>query len=249
MKIYLLSLKKVKKYLFPLISAFACALIIYTMQNPSVLAIKSLTDHQIFYRGNLEDYHITLTFNITEDAGNISPLLTMLKKKKIQNATFFISNDFAKKSPKMVEKIADMGYDIGLLGDKKQNYKEMNRVEIAKHFEALRKNIEKCGIEEIHWLRLPNGTYTHDVLDIAKQFNFTIIHWSINVEPNKKNNIYTLQTELKHGDLLVYEPIVPNIQLISDLSKVLPLLKEKGYTFVSITDLITNLQFQRKEIK
>lgn len=223
------------------------------MQNPAILAIKSLTDYQIFYRGSLEDQHIALTFNITSDAGNISPLLTMLKKKKIHNATFFIANDFAKKSPKMVKKIADMGYEVGLLGDKSRNYKEMSRIEIAKSFEAARKNIEKCGIEEIRWFRSPNGIYTQDVLDIAKQFNFTLIHWSVNVENSKKHDIsravHRLQSEFEKGDIVLCEPIVPTIQLISDLSRILPRLKEKGYTFVSITELITNLQFQTKEIK
>lgn len=253
MKLYVFSVKRVKKFLFPLISAFFCALILYTFQNPSVLAIKNFTNNQIFYHGNLNDQRIALTFNITMEGGNITPLLTLLKDKQIENATFFITNDVIEKSPKIIEKIAKMGYEIGILGDKNKKYDTSTRLQLAKEFEKAKNSLKACNIASPKWLRLPNGDYTEDALDIAKQSGLTFIHWSI-IPPEQhtlkvSEQLRQLETQFKTGDVLVFEPVVPNIKLLSDLEKMLPELKKRGYIFNNITDLITDLHFQTKEIQ
>lgn len=252
MKIFIFSTNTFKKLLFPIFSCLVVGLILYTWQHPSVLAIKNLTDHQILYRGDLSDPNIALTFNINNESGNISPLLTLLKKNKIHQATFFISDTYAQKSPKMVKKILEMGFEIGLLGDATQDYENMSRLQIAKRFESLESALQECGVKELRWIRLPNEPYTEDILDIAKQFNFTLVHSSVNTEifytEKIQLNSFNIKEELRHGDILSFDYHVLAVKLHKNLEVILPLLKKEGYTYISITDLVTNLGFETKEI-
>lgn len=253
MKIFIFSTNRLKRFLFPIVSCLMILFTLYTWKHPTILAVKNLTSHQILYRGDPSDQKIALTFNIDQNAGNISPLLSLLKKNQIKQATFFVSTTYASHSPKMVQKMIDMGYEVGWLGDRAANYEKMSRLKIAKTFEQGQALLKKSGVKEVRWIRLPNEPYTENILDIAKQFDFTIVHSSVNTDEfyTKQLRTHALNTtkRFKNGDILSFDYTVPTIILHDNLNRFLPILKKAGYTYISVTELVTNLGFETKEIQ
>lgn len=61
-----------------------------------------------------------------------------------------------------------------------KNYSQMKKSEIKKDLAKARHSFQKLGLDDLTLLRPPTGQFNKDVLDVAKQYGYTVVHYSIN---------------------------------------------------------------------
>jgi len=121
---------------------------------------------------------ISLTFDISEGGEYLPDILSRLRENNAK-CTFFITGEWARQSPDAVNAIMADGHEVmngGASGDKKAGAGRAETTEFI------------CGGADIirsltgtypMLLRLPNGDYEPQTLQIAESLNMTTIKWDI----------------------------------------------------------------------
>src|SRR5699024_4790016 len=133
-------------------------------------------------------------------------ILDVLQKHEIE-ATFFLNGEWAERHPHIVEKISEQSHEIGVLGYRYETYIDKPLYEVKKDMEQAKEVFNKLNIEPLTYFRAPNGHVNEDILAIAEQLQFEMIHWSIQVDDWKSKNVgkmvSTLKKETNKGDIIL----------------------------------------------
>src|SRR5699024_6334186 len=106
-------------------------------------------------------------------------ILEELDQEQVQ-ATFFLSGEWAERHPDIVEEISDQEHEIGMLGYRYKSYLEQEIDEVRKDLRMAEEIFQKLGYEDTKILRAPNGHFNEDILELAEEMGFQVIHWNIN---------------------------------------------------------------------
>ncbi|RZF92635.1 polysaccharide deacetylase family sporulation protein PdaB, partial [Klebsiella pneumoniae] len=138
------------------------------------------TAPKAIYKGETDSKDISLTFDISWGDERAEPILNTLKANEIKNATFFLSASWAERHPDTVARIVKDGHQIGSMGYAYKNYANLESSEIKKDMNRAQTAFEKLGVKDIQLLRPPTGQFNKNVLKVAKQYNYTVVHYSVN---------------------------------------------------------------------
>lgn len=195
----------------------------------------------VLLRGNEKENSIALTFNISWGENRIDEIIDVLKENDVQ-ATFFVSGEWAERHPDFLKHITDQSHELGMLGYRYKNYLEQDIDQVRKDLIYAREVFRKLGFDNIKLLRTPGGEFNKETVELAKNLNFEVIHWSVNTHdwerPGVDSIIQTTLNETKSGDIILMHASDSAKQTAQALKIILPALKNKKYDFVSITELI-----------
>ena len=101
-------------------------------------------------------------------------------------------------------------------------------------------------------LRTPSGQFNEEVLELAKSMDFDVVHWNINPNdwenPGTEKIINTVMKETTNGDVVLLHASDSVKQTAAALETILPGLKNKGFTFVPISELISQVDTEIKSV-
>ncbi|MGP4082539.1 polysaccharide deacetylase family sporulation protein PdaB [Pseudalkalibacillus sp. R45] len=245
--------KRFKQYLIIIIASFFAALIAFVeAQDLEVFKTKD-GDPRAIYKGEEKGKRIALTFDVSWGEKRIHEILDLLEKEKMKNTTFFLSGEWAERHPDIVEKITKNGHEIGSLGYRYKSYTELEADQIKRDMSKAQQIINEVSGEKPVLLRPPNGQFNKEVLDIAEKLNQTIVQWSINPHdwknPGAERIAETVLFQAKGGDIVLLHASDSVKQTKDALEKIISELKNEGYTFTSVGELIANTDSKTKEIK
>lgn len=197
---------------------------------------------RVYFHGKRSNKNISLTFDDgpSEQTFEILKLLDKYNAK----ATFFILGKKVKNYKSEIKAIQKQGSEIG-----NHSYSHKSLLFKTKRiiFEEIKKNENELKNLKIKTslIRPPHGNFGINLLSIAKLLNKKIILWDIDPNdwssPGKQKVIDYILNKVKPGsiiDLHEYaEGIGPNEDLIEILKELIPLLKNKGYKLVTISEL------------
>ncbi|WP_420799115.1 polysaccharide deacetylase family protein [Metasolibacillus meyeri] len=157
-------------------------------------------------------------------------------------ATFFIIGENAKKDSALVKRINEEGHEIA-----NHTYTHPLKTTVPK----LLKEIEETSelLEQItgsrpKLFRPVGGQYTDAMIDAITEAGYKVVMWSWHLdtedwkEPGVEKIIATVNSA-KEGDVILFHDGGGNRQqTVEALKQVLPQLKEQGYTFVTISELL-----------
>ncbi|WP_226660046.1 polysaccharide deacetylase family sporulation protein PdaB [Pseudalkalibacillus hwajinpoensis] len=199
-----------------------------------------------------DEKRLALTFDISWGETKAIPILEELKQNNVK-ASFFISGAWAERHPEIVEQITKDGHEIGNLGYRYENYTTMKDEEIKKDIIRSSEAIKKVTDEEPHLLRPPNGNFDKRVLLLSDKFNYTVIHWSLDSEdwrnPGVENIVQNVTKEIDPGDIVLMHASDSAKQTAEALPEMIAALKKKGYSFATVSELVSNANIKSKEIK
>lgn len=194
----------------------------------------------VLLKGDSKENNIALTFNISWGENRVDEIVNVLKENDVQ-ATFFISGEWAERHPDLLKKITDNSHEIGMLGYRYKNYLEQDIEQVRKDLLYAREVFRKLGFDDMKLLRTPSGQFNKEIVDLAKKFNFEVIHWSVNTKdwerPGVDEIIQTTLNETTGGDIILMHASDSAEQTAEALKVILPGLKNKDFQFVSITEL------------
>ncbi|MFH1211781.1 MAG: polysaccharide deacetylase family protein [Candidatus Woesearchaeota archaeon] len=200
---------------------------------------------------------VALTFDDGPKEPYTSQILDILRKENV-SATFFILGENAVKEPQIVRRISEEGHELGvhaythkslLLQGKNTSIQQISVTKTL--LEAIAGNSgrdrERAGGEagngkKIKLFRPPYGVFSPVTVSHSKKLNLSLVLWSINSRDYKEKDKDAIirnvleNANLKPGAIILLHV---NSELSVDaLSGIISGLKEKGFTFAKVSEII-----------
>lgn len=184
---------------------------------------------------NLENPRVALTFD--DGPGSYTrQLLEMLKRKGV-SASFFLLGENIQGYQEMVGRMEKEGH---LIGNHSFSHKELNKLsgeEVKRELEAANRKIREITGKDPVYMRPPFGawekTAEKDIPMIPVMWNVDSLDWKLR---NTQAVVELVMEQVKDGDIILmhdgYDTSVEAASIIIDR------LKEQGYDFVTVDELI-----------
>ncbi|GGE00726.1 polysaccharide deacetylase family sporulation protein PdaB [Paenibacillus nasutitermitis] len=248
---YVINGQRLKRYFFIAIGIIFASGVIYAEKDN--ITVFSPQQPAAIYSVPTDKKVVALTFDISWGEKRAEPILEILKEKKVTDATFFLSAPWSQTHPEIVKKIVDAGYEIGSHGNKHENYSTLNDEEIRKQIETAHSVLTQITGKSPTLIRLPNGDFDKRVLAIAEQMNYKVIQWDtdsldwMNIGTEKIVN--RVVGKAHPGDIILMHASDSVKQTHEALPAIIDQLREKGYEFVTVSELIAQTEVQGKTVK
>ena len=178
---------------------------------------EELRKYDAYYAEDTDEKRIYLTFDCGYENGNTEALLDALKKHKA-SATFFVVGNFISTSPELVKRMHKDGHTEDL-------YKEITGEEMVKYY------------------RPPQGKYSTENLQMAKDMGYHTFFWSLayvdwyqDNQPSHDEAFDKLLGRIHPGAIvLLHSTSSTNAEILDEL---LGKWEEMGYTFHGLEELV-----------
>lgn len=250
--IWVFSGKKIKRTLI-LITACLFALGIVYAESESIQTFFPLDKSpDAIYSVNTKTKQLALTFDISWGEERIGPILDVLEQKGVKNADFFISTSWAETHPDLVKRIATMGFEIGSNGHRHDNFSTYSEQQIKTQITKSDQILRKLTGKQANLIRYPNGDFDKRVLRIANQLGYKSILWDTDsgdwTNPGKDKIVKRVVEKAHPGDIVLMHASDTCQQTHEALPEIIDQLKAKGYSFATVSELITGAEVKVKSI-
>ena len=206
---------------------------------------EQLQKYDAVYLGNTEEKVIYLTFDAGYENGATEKILDALKKHNAP-ASFFLVGNYLEKNPDLVRRMVNEGhivanhtmhhYDMSKLSDKAAFSKELTDLENLYR--------EITGGEMPKYYRPPQGIFSQENLEMAKELGYKTVFWSLayvdwnnDKQPTADYAFSKLLPRTHNGAVvLLHSTSATNAQIMDEL---LTRWEEMGYRFGSIEELFS----------
>lgn len=208
-----------------------------------------LTRRGTIYRIKTEKKRVTLTFDDGPSPMWTPKILDELNRENIK-ATFFMIGHHVQKYPHIARRVAQEGHIIGNHGYAHSVMLYYTPAEIEEEIKYTEHIIEKITGQTTKYFRPPKAWLRKRIKDKVKSMGYETILWSLNskdwVSFNHKAIVNYISKNIKNGDILLFHDS-GNVstteggnrrQTVKSISLLARTLREKGYEFVSIEELI-----------
>ncbi|WP_296645234.1 polysaccharide deacetylase family protein [Romboutsia sp. 13368] len=203
----------------------------------------------IIKHGNYDEKIIALTFDDGPDKDFTPQVLDILKKNDIR-ATFFVVGENVGWNPEILKREYEEGHEIGNHTFTHINVSKRKYEDIYKEINDTQQAVKKVIGEEPTLFRPPYRAISKDMCNIIKQKDMNIILWS-NLDPRDWSNpgvsyiVDTITSKVQNGTIILLHDYNnlrnERSQTIQALEIVIPKLKEMGYKFVTVSELIEHM--------
>ncbi|MGP7819313.1 polysaccharide deacetylase family sporulation protein PdaB [Niallia sp. 01092] len=246
-KFYVLNGKSLKQLTLIIVVSFFTAWFLYMENIVHIPVFSSSNGPKAVYKG---EKGIALTFNISWGDKKAEPILDILKKEKV-TATFFLAGSWAEQHPDTVNRMIKEGHEIGILGYNYVDYSELKKEKITQDLSKAKTAFDKLNIKDISLVRAPTGHFNQEALYVTHQYNYTLVHWSIDSKDWTNPGIATIMKKIspaKKGDIILLHASDSAKQTAKALPQIIEKLKDKHLKFVSVSEMLSNAQSKSKEI-
>ena len=230
------------KYGIFALAAFAVLRGLILTAGSSIRVSNSVNGRELpIYCVETKEPKIALTFDAAWGNEDTQKILEVLKKHDV-HVTFFMTGGWVENYPDDVKAILAAGHD---LGNHSENHKNMSQLSDAEKKEELMKVHDKVRTltgYEMFLFRPPYGDYDNAVVNVAKDCGYYTIQWDVDSLDWKDygvDSVIKTVTEHKHlgngSIILCHNGAKYTAQALDTL---ITKLKEKGYTFVPVSELI-----------
>lgn len=231
--------RRIKQGFLIVIISFFTALFYFSQSMMQFPVLSAKDQSKAIYKG---EKGVALTFNIGWGDVQAEPILNVLKEKEVRSATFFLSGAWAERHPEVVEKIKEMGFEIGSLGYAYEDYTELEDQEVKLDINKSLEVFKKLDIKEVELLRSPTGHFDKRTLKIADDMGLTVVHWSLNSQDWKNPGVSTIVknvSKAKKGDIILMHASDAATQTAKALPEILTVIKNKD-DLVTVSYMISN---------
>ncbi|MGL5258672.1 MAG: polysaccharide deacetylase family protein [Lachnospiraceae bacterium] len=198
--------------------------------------------YDAYYIGNETFKKIYLTFDAGYENGNTETILDILKEKNVK-ATFFLVGNYLETQPDLVKRMVEEGHlvgnhtyhhlDMSVIGEKEKFQDEIQSLEVLYQ--------EITGKEMIKLYRPPQGKYSIDNLQNAKELGYKTFFWSLaymdwdeNNQPTKEEAMNKLLKRIHPGAIvLLHSTSSTNANILDEL---ITEWENLGYEFGSLDE-------------
>jgi polysaccharide deacetylase family sporulation protein PdaB len=250
---FVLSTKRLKQVLIIFTALLMAAGIAYAERDSITVISDSSKVPQAIYKVDTKEKKIALTFDISWGETRAVPILDILKEKKVNKATFFLSSAWSQRHPEIVKRIVDDGFEIGSHGHKHDFYSKYTDEEIRSQIGRAHTILTELTGKKPRLIRLPNGDFDKRVLRIAHEMGYTVIQWDTDskdwTNPGVDTIVNNVLSKAHPGDIVLLHASDSCKQTHLALPQIIDKLRADGYEFVTDSELIAGSKVQSKEVK
>lgn len=186
---------------------------------------------------------IALTFDDGPHPRYTSQILERLAEYDIKATFFVIGENIGYYDEGIVRSIIDAGHELGNHTYTHKHTKNMSREEFCDDVRKCHDLVKERYGYEMQLFRPPEGYVDEKVRSIANELGYSIILWSIDTKDWEHTGssaiLANVRLHASCGDIILMHDYVskPNTT-IEALDKIIPLLIERGYEFVTVSELI-----------
>ena len=237
MRIICISLKNllIKSGLIALVVA-----IIFCMQSAAVYAVKTATGRVLpIYSVERTDMKISITFDCAWGTEHTDEILTCMAENGVK-CTFFAVQFWVEKYPDYVQKIFDAGHEIGTHSKTHAYMSKQSESEIKEELSSSAGAIEKITNKKVTLFRAPYGDYNNRLVSTASNLNLYTIQWDVDSLDWKNLSESEIAERVINGVQPGSIILCHNngLNTAKALPKIFKTLKERGYEFVPVGQLI-----------
>lgn len=207
-------------------------------------SIEELKQYNAWYAQDTDEKIIYLTFDAGYENGNMPAILDALHKHQV-HATFFVVGTLIREKPKLIREISDAGHTVG---NHTMTHPDMSGISTKEAFQKQLEDVEALykdatGNEMTKFYRPPQGIYSTDNLQMAKDLGYSTFFWSLayvdwyqDKQPSKEEAFQKLLGRIHPGAIvLLHSTSSTNAEILDEL---LTKWKEMGYTFGTLEELV-----------
>lgn len=191
------------------------------------------------YRVDRTDNKIAVTFDVAWENSNTDELLQILDEYNAK-ATFFVTGDFCDRHPEDVEMFHNAGHEIGNHSDAHPHVADIGVNELINDTRECSRKIKMLTGEEPALYRAPYGEYSDNMLTTIEGMGLKTIQWDTDSIDWNKATVDDIEKRIlknaKSGSILLFHNDLENTT--EALPVILEQLKQGGYEFVTVSDLI-----------
>ena len=166
-------------------------------------------------------------------------LLDILKDKNAK-ATFFLIGDNIKHHKEILKEIYQNDNEIGIHSYVHKLFTRITDEEIHEQIELTKSEILDIVDCPINLIRVPYGSLSDRVLNVIQNENLTSVLWdidSLDWKLRNKDKVYNYVLKKIKGNqiILMHDTYKTSIEAVE---KLINILNEKGYTFITVSEFI-----------
>ena len=213
------------------------------------LTLKTTGAYSVFYGGNLrklpiyrvqtDEKKIAISFDCAWGTDYTDELLGVMQEENI-SCTFFMVEFWVKKHPDYVKKISDAGHEIGTHSSTHPYMSRLDKTTIQKELSTSMHAIESVTGKKVEVFRPPYGDYNDLLIDTAAKMGLYTIQWDVdsldwkNLSESEIAN--RVISKVQKGSIVLFHN--QGLHTAKALPSIIKSLKENGYSFVKIGELI-----------
>ncbi|MCX8003011.1 MAG: polysaccharide deacetylase family protein [Anoxybacillus mongoliensis] len=188
---------------------------------------------------------VAITFDDGPDMLYTPDILNILKQYDAK-ATFFVVGFRAEKYPDIIKRQMDEGHEIANHTYKHLDFRGKSKQMIEEEIKKSEDVIYNITGKRPTLFRPPLGYYNKRIIDIAKQQGYTVVMWSKHQDtydwqnPGTNRIVRRVISHIQPGQIILFHDHGSGSrkQTVQALKEILAILKEKGYTFVTVSELL-----------
>lgn len=196
-----------------------------------------LAKYNAYFLDDTEEKIIYLTFDCGYENGNTAPILDALKKHNVK-ATFFVVGHYLESAPDLTKRMVEEGHTVG---NHTYHHPDMSKISdqaaFQKEMDDVRTKFQEItGTEISMYYRPPQGKYSTNNLQMAKDLGYSTFFWSlayvdwnVDAQPSREEAIKKLTGRIHPGAIVLLHSTSKTNGEIMD--EILTKWEEMGYTF------------------
>jgi len=213
------------------------------------IGVQNKTAASVFFGGTTRDLpvynvetqenEVALTFDAAWGADKTQSIIDLLKEYDA-DATFFLVGFWVEEYPEMISKIKESGFEIGSHSNTHANLANVSKTKVIEELDTSKTLIENAIEKPVNLFRAPFGAYNNTVIEEARNLGMTTIQWDVDSLDWKGLSASKMAmrviNKVKPGSIILFHNNADCI--VEGLRLVLDTLKNKGYKFVSVGNLL-----------
>jgi len=191
---------------------------------------------------------VAISFDAAWGNDDTEALIKILKEYDVP-ATFFVVGAWVDKYPESVKQLHDAGHQIQNHSNTHPHMPQLSREQMKDEIESCNKKIANVTGVTPTLLRPPYGDYDNALIETMQELNMYTIQWDVDSSDWKENATADsickrVTSKVKNGSIVLFHNDADHTP--EALPTILKCLKDEGYEFVFIEDLIYKENYEIK---
>lgn len=228
----------------------ACAfLLVACLGIIGTVGAYATADRQLpIYCVETEKKQIAISFDAAWGNDDTEQLINILKEYDVP-ATFFVVGAWVDKYPESVKQLFDAGHKIENHSNTHPHMPQLSLAQMENELESCNQKIAQITGVSPTLFRCPYGDYDNNTIKATQNKNMYCVQWSVDSLDWKDNATpesicKRVTSKVKNGSIVLFHNDADHTP--AALPNILKTLKEQGYEFVFIEDLILKENYEIK---
>lgn len=191
---------------------------------------------------------IAISFDAAWGNDDTEELIEILKEYDVP-ATFFVVGAWVDKYPESVKQLSDAGHQIQNHSNTHPNMPQLSASQMVDEIKACNEKIKAVTGKTPTLFRPPYGDYNNQTIKTLSDLNMYTIQWDVDSLDWKDNATAEsickrVTSKVKNGSIVLFHNDAEHTP--EALPQILKCLKDEGYEFVFIEDLILKENYEIK---